>query len=408
VGADACAAEPDTCDLSSAIEVDEAAGTVTFRLHTADAEFLHTLAQPPAFVLPADTPHEIATSPLPATGPYVVEAFDAEGQIRLVRNPHFREWSHEAQPDGYPDEIVWRAVPEADAVALVEAGEADVMPWIPNDRTDGLRTRYPDQLHALPPSKTFFEFMNTTVPPFDQLDVRRAVNLATDRARLLELNGGPVSGRVTCQATPPGFPGYEPYCPYTVSPGGAWQGPDVATARELIDRAGVRGTQVTVRALDYPEHLEMGRYFVELLDDLGFGASLEPITLDELIAIEDVPGANIQMIGLWVSSSFPTPSSLIAGLFTCPDYRPYPGTSENLAVFCDRDIDAEALAAYDLQATDPVAANLAWARVDRLIVDQSPAVAALNPLELALVSKRVGNVQLHPVLRVLLSQIWVQ
>jgi len=35
-------------------------------------------------------------------------------------------------------------------------------------------------------------------------------------------------------------------------------------------------------------------------------------------------------------------------------------------------------------------------------------VAAFNPIDLAFVSVRVGNVQVHPVLRVLLSQMWVQ
>ena len=24
----------------------------------------------------------------------------------MVRNPHFKEWSEDAQPDGYPDEVV--------------------------------------------------------------------------------------------------------------------------------------------------------------------------------------------------------------------------------------------------------------------------------------------------------------
>jgi hypothetical protein len=32
----------------------------------------------------------------------------------------------------------------------------------------------------------------------------------------------------------------------------------------------------------------------------------------------------------------------------------------------------------------------------------------LNPVELAFVSRRAGNVQLNPVLRVLVSQMWVQ
>ena len=407
-GAEACAMEPETCDLSSAIRVDEAAGTVTFRLHAPDAEFLIKLAQPAAFVLPADTPRSVATEPLPATGPYVAAPFDPEGGVRLVRNPNFRQWSHEAQPDGYPDEIVWRAVPEAEAVRMVESGEADLMPRVPSERVGDLQTRFTDQLHAFPLAKTYFVHMNTTLPPFDRVDVRRAVNLATDRMRLVELWGGPLSGRPTCQATPPGFPGYEPYCPYTVSPGGAWVAPDIATARDLIDRAGVRGTQVTVRAFDVPRQLAIGGYFVGLLEDLGFEASLEPMTFEEIGAITDPMSADIQMIGLWVVNRWPSPSSFIPGLFTCPDYEPLPGALDNFAAFCDPAVDSRAQAAHDLETTDPAAANRAWTEVDRLIVNQSPAVAAFNPVDFALVSKRVGNVQLNPVLRVLVSQLWVQ
>jgi peptide/nickel transport system substrate-binding protein len=127
-----------------------------------------------------------------------------------------------------------------------------------HDRIDELRTRFTDQLQALPPTLTWFEFMNTTMPPFDNADVRRAINLATDRDHVLDLTGGRLVGRVTCQATPPGFPGYEPYCPYTVSPGGAWRGPDITAARQLIDSAGVRGTSVTVVASDSREHRAIG------------------------------------------------------------------------------------------------------------------------------------------------------
>jgi YVTN family beta-propeller protein len=407
-GAEACRGAPPTCDLSRAVSVDDEAGSVTFRLREPDTEFLYKLALQQALVLPADTPLQLASTPLPATGPYMTESF-ATDSLRLVRNPYFHEWSHEAQPNGYPDEIVWRVTGEGeDPVALVAAGDADYTPFIPADRVEELRTRYTDQLHATPSTRTFFEFMNTTLPPFDQADVRRAVNLATDRTRVVDANGGPLLGRITCQATPPGFPGYEPYCPYTISPGEAWRAPDIAAARELIDRAGVRGTHVTVRALDLPEHLAVGTYFVELLGQLGFEASLLTMSVDELFAVEDPYTAGFQMIGLWLLPGYPAPSGVMAGIFTCPDFRVVPGSPSNFAAFCDRDIDAHALHAYDLQASDPSAANHAWAELDRLIVDQSPAVAAFNPIDLAFHSKRAGNVQLHPVLGLLLSQVWVQ
>jgi peptide/nickel transport system substrate-binding protein len=408
-GAEACEGGPETCDLSASIIVNDEVGTVSFRLREADTEFLYKLAVPQAVVLPADTPRAPATAPLPATGPYMAQPFDADGSLRLIRNPTFREWSHEAQPDGFPDEIQWRVTPDQDeAVSLVAAGEADYAARVPAERAIELSTRFTDQLHALPSTRTFFEFMNTTIPPFNNLDVRRAVNLATDRARVVEANGGPLLGRETCQQTPPGFPGYEPYCPYSASPGGAWRAPDMTAARALIDGAGVRGTKVTIRALDVPEHQAIGRYFVELLNDLGFVASLTPITIEEIFGIEDPFSAGIQMLGLWFLPSYPAASSLILGSFTCPDFKVLPGSPGNFAGFCDPDIDARALGAYNLQATDPSAANLAWAEVDRLITDQSPAVAAFNPVDLTFHSKRVGNVQLNPVLGLLLSQVWVQ
>jgi peptide/nickel transport system substrate-binding protein len=413
-GADACASAPATCDLSSSVIVDEGARTVTFRLIAPDPEFLFKLADPVLVVLPADTPRELATVPLPATGPYMAEPFDANGGIRLVRNPFFKEWSHEAQPDGYPDVIEWRIAAEGeDSTTLVAAGKADSTQW--NDaftaaRIDELRTQFTDQLHALPPSRTWFQFMNTSRPPFDRAEVRRAVNLATDRNKVVELFGGDIAGRVTCQATPPGFPGYEPYCPYTVSPGKTWTAADMATAQGLIDSAGVRGTPVTVWSVEFarPEFRKVNAYFVELLNELGFEASLKSTSLEEFFAIEDEYTANIQMLGIWYSGLYPTPSAFIAGTFTCPEFRPFPGSDGNYAHFCDPEIDALALIASDLQATDPSLANQKWAEVDHKIVDQSPAVAAFNPIQLAFVSKRVGNVQVHPVLKVLISQMWVQ
>ena len=52
-----------------------------------------------------------------------------EREIRYVRNPYFREWSHAAQPDGNPDEIALRFGLDAGRrVREIEQGRAD---WSP-------------------------------------------------------------------------------------------------------------------------------------------------------------------------------------------------------------------------------------------------------------------------------------
>ena len=50
-------------------------------------------------------------------------------------------------------------------------------------RSAGFRTQYASQLQSNPQTNTGYFFLNTRVPPFDDVRVRRAVNLAIDRNR---------------------------------------------------------------------------------------------------------------------------------------------------------------------------------------------------------------------------------
>ncbi len=150
VGADKCLAEPATCTLEGGVVVDEAAGTVTINLNQPDPELFQKLALPHAVILPADTPAtDVGTQPIPGTGAYTIAAYDPNKQLKMVRNPHFKEWSVEAQPDGYPDEIDYDfGLTDEAAVTAIQNGEAD---WMfdppPADRLVEIGTKYQDQVH---------------------------------------------------------------------------------------------------------------------------------------------------------------------------------------------------------------------------------------------------------------------
>jgi peptide/nickel transport system substrate-binding protein len=108
IGGARCARQARRCDLSRGIVADDTARTVVLHLAQPDPTFLSKLTLGYAVPVPAGTPLlETGSRPIPGTGPYrIVRSTSRE--TRFVRNPRFHEWSHAAQPDGYPDTIVWR------------------------------------------------------------------------------------------------------------------------------------------------------------------------------------------------------------------------------------------------------------------------------------------------------------
>ncbi|HEU4488454.1 MAG TPA: ABC transporter substrate-binding protein, partial [Actinomycetota bacterium] len=96
------------CDLSRGIVTDDAAGTVTFHLATPDPEFLYKLALPWGAPVPSGSSRpSYPGKPVPGTGAYMIRSYVPDRRLVLTRNPHFEEWSEEAQPVGYVDRMVW-------------------------------------------------------------------------------------------------------------------------------------------------------------------------------------------------------------------------------------------------------------------------------------------------------------
>ena len=266
VGGDACAKKPKECDLSKGVVADDAASTVTFHLKEPDPDFLQKLAIPFAYVVPKGTPNkDIGTKPLPATGPYMIQEYVPDQRMVFVRNPNFKEWSREAQPDGYPDKILMKlGLSISDAVTQIENGQAD---WSydapPADRLGEIGDKYKDQFHINPVPQNYHMAINTRVAPFNKVEVRQALNFATDRNAVLQLWGGKALGKISCQILPFNFPGNQPYCPYTKNPGTTWTAPDMEKAQQLVDQSGTKGQKV-VLDLDAGRDVEVDQPLLRL------------------------------------------------------------------------------------------------------------------------------------------------
>jgi peptide/nickel transport system substrate-binding protein len=283
-------------------------------------------------------------------------------------------------------------------------------PFLTAARQRGLITRYADRFHATDSPGTHFLFLNTRVPPFNDVRARRAVNYAVDRAKLAQLAGGLTRMRPTCQILPPSIPGYRPYCPYTAHPSraGTWSAPDLAKARTLVAASETTGDRVTVMVPKAALASALGRYFTGLLRQLGYDAKLREAAWPIHVSLMADSRNRIQAgtIG-WFADKL-TPSNFVQPLFTCAAFVPKSPRNSNLSEYCNPRLDAAARAAVAAQTSDPVRAATLWAAIDRTLVDQAVGVPWANQRDSALVSARVGNYQTHPLWGTLLDQLWVK
>ena len=95
------------------------------------------------------------THPLPATGPYVIASYRPNTRSGSSGTRTFHEWSKAAQPDGYPDQIVFEIGDTPDeAVNDVIDGKADAFGSIgalpSRDLLDAIQTRFASRVHTNP------------------------------------------------------------------------------------------------------------------------------------------------------------------------------------------------------------------------------------------------------------------
>jgi YVTN family beta-propeller protein len=415
IGAERCSSRRTDCTLGRGVTVDDAAQTVTYHLSAPNPAFLYQLALPFGAAVPVGAPDiGPGTEPLPATGPYLIASYDPGRQVRLARNPYFRPWSAAAQAPGLPDQIsVQLGLDPAAQAAAVAAGRANIMLDSPPAASlADLQRSMAQSMHPYARGITDAIFLNTRLAPFDRLAARRALDLALDRSRIVQIAGGPELALPTCQILPPDFPGYRPYCRSTTNPSlvGIWHGAAFTQARALVDASGTSGTSVTVSTVaEDPFKLAVGHYLVGLLDALGYRAHLRTFPDDHSYYRQVGLGKTHSQLGFfgW-QADYQAGSAFFEPLFTCRAFRPDDPFNMNPGGFCDPQIDSQIAGATALQSTNAAAADRAWQRIDREIMTQVPWIPLVNPVGIDVLSPKIGNYQRTATYGVLLDQLWVE
>jgi len=265
----------------SGIETDDKTGEITIKLAEPEAAFSFVLAMNFAAIVPGDTPFENMTKdPPPGVGPYMFTKSVPNREFVLERNPKFTEDTVPGVPVAILDEVKTEIIPSVPKQTQdVIDNELDFMqePVAPDFIGEILERFGPEgseeqRYKEFTTLSTYYFFLNTRVPPFDDPKVREAVNLGLDKPALARLFGGTLE--TGCSFLPPGMPGYSEDldgegCPW----GDPSQPPDLEKAKQLIKEAGAEGAEVTVWGDNVDPTPKVTQAYADQLNQMGLDAT---------------------------------------------------------------------------------------------------------------------------------------
>jgi peptide/nickel transport system substrate-binding protein len=255
------------------IKTDDGTGKIEIELNQPRGTFTNELAMLFVAVLPSDTPAKNMTSePPPATGPYEIVDVEPGKGWSYARNPQWAKSNGKAIPEvpsGHVDRIEISVVSnQATQVNEIERDKTDWMQTlVPADLYSKVKGKYEGtQFRVEHPISTYFFWMNTQKPPFDDLKVRQAVNYAIDSAALERIYAGTISA--SHQILPEGMPGHEAFDLYPH---------DMAKAKKLFAEANPSDRNITVWTDNESPNDKAGAYYEGVLNELGFHAKLKTL-----------------------------------------------------------------------------------------------------------------------------------
>ena len=185
--------------------------TIRFRLKTPNATFLNYLALPFAYAVPREyvkslnDDKPLSENPL-GCGTFLLDEWQHDGWLRLKKNPHY---FRENLPRTEQIDVQIGVLPTLQTM-MFEQGRTDLLSFSDVSAPEFLRlkrdVKWQKQMLHAPMMDVRYVTLNVEMKPFDDARVRRAMNYAINRDRIVSF----LAGRATKArgALPPGMPAY--------------------------------------------------------------------------------------------------------------------------------------------------------------------------------------------------------
>ena len=374
-------------DLLKAIEkVDE--NTVKFTLNHPESPFIANLgmdfaaihsAEYMAQMLKAGTPEKVDQDPI-GTGPFVLNSYRKDDRIIYNANVNYFRGK---QPI---DRLVFSITPDqATREARLEAGECDVIPYPNPANLEKLKANPNLQVLEQEGLNVGYLAMNVKKPPFDNVKVRQAINMAIDKESILAaVYKG--AGKAAKNPIPPTIWSYddsvEAY-PY-----------DPEKAKALLAEAGVTDLQTDVWYMPVqrpynPDAKRMAELMQADLAKIGVTAELKSFEWGEYRKRMQAGEHQMGMLG-WTGDNG-DPDNFMGILLSCGSARE---GGQNVAKWCNEEFTKlidEAKASSDVAARTEL-----YKKAQAIFHADAPWVPIAHSLVSMPMSKKVSGYKVHP------------
>ncbi|WP_112313321.1 ABC transporter substrate-binding protein [Pseudogemmobacter bohemicus] len=359
------------------------ASTVVFKLSRPDATFLHVMALNFSYVVPKEVVEaegaDFGKKPV-GTGAFSLTEWTLGQRLVFTKNPDY--WiAGVPYLDSFTVEVGQEPV-----VALLRAqnGEVDIpgdgippakFTEVMGDPAQAANVVEGGQLH------TGYITMNVTAAPFDKVEVRRAVNMAINKDRIVQV----INGRAVpaTQPLPPSMPGYtKDYAGYAY---------DIDAAKALLAGAGYPdGFETELYVMNTDPNPRIAQAIQQDLKAIGITANIRSLAQANVIEAGGAGTAPMIWSGgmAWIAD-FPDPSNFYGPILGCG------GAVEggwNWSKYCNADLDA--LAAKADSTVDPARADerlKLWSDVYMGVMEDAPWAPVFNEQRFTLKSPRMGG-----------------
>jgi peptide/nickel transport system substrate-binding protein len=326
------------------------------------------------------------------TGPYMVES-DAEGKatgyvpgktIKLIRNPDYAPVD-DFRP-AFLDEIEIQAGNDDTNVATrrILSGESMASGEIepPASQLKRLLESNKTELSVVPGGGWRMISMDNSKPPFDDIDVRKAVIAGFDRAAARQQRGGEALGPIAQHLIPPGMAGFEESngadgwvdeMDWLATPEG-----DRDKAAEYFKAAGnasgkYEGTETVLIVGDNAEpDKSIAQITEQQLNEMGFQTKLRLVTRDTMFTkFCNVPDSEVTVCpSVGWAQDFADPQTMLDPTFNGENIIPTGNSNwpEMDVPEVNKMIDDAKL------ITEPAERATAWADVNKAIMEQAPSI----------------------------------